>query len=117
MSEQAVRLQRVVADFDLAVGEQAVESVAFVDASGEPIGLDGGSVASVNGKTGAVVLSAEDIDVAAADVAYGAGTAEDALDAAAAHEGNAAIHVPAPPTEGAFVLTATDGVIAWVASE
>ena len=64
----------------------------------------------MNGKTGAVVL-------APADVAYGDDTVQDALDAAAAHEGNAAIHVPAPPAEGGFVLTATDGVIAWVAAE
>lgn len=113
MSEQAVKLQRVVADFDTAVGEQTVANVAFVDADGDPIGLDGGSVASVNGKTGAVVIGAADIP----EIAAAASAAEDAQEEIDEHAGNAAIHVPAPPAEGTFVLTATEGVIAWVASE
>lgn len=112
MSEQAVKLQRVVADFDLAQGEQAVAFVAFVDEDGEPVGLDGGSVASVNGKTGAVVLAAADFP----EIGEAATAASDAQDAIDTHTGNAGIHVPAAPAEGTFVLTATDGVIAWVAA-
>lgn len=112
MSEQAVMLQRVVADFDTAVGEQTVANVAFVDAAGDPIGLDGGSVASVNGKTGAVVLAAADFP----QIEAAATAASDAQDDIDTHAGSAGIHVPAAPAEGTFVLTATDGVIAWVAA-
>lgn len=112
MSEQAVKLQRVVADFDLADGEQAVANVAFVDEDGVPVGLDGGAVASVNGKTGAVVLAAADFP----EIEAAATAASDAQDDIDTHAGNAGIHVPAAPAEGTFVLTATDGVIAWVAS-